>query len=71
MDKCDKCYIDVDVYNELTKVNLTAGWAKQQLGILTGMVKDHLTHGEPVSPSFPSFIVSELQRINNGIELVF
>ena len=67
MNKCDKCYIDADIYNKLTKVNLTAGWAKQNLGILIGMIKDRQeTGGIPVGESF---LVSELQRIKDGIEL--
>jgi len=66
--KCEQCGIDTHVNNELSKVNLTAGWAKHQLGILIEMIQDRQeTGGIPVSESF---LVSELQRIKDGISLL-
>jgi hypothetical protein len=43
------------------KTNTTAGWAKQQLGILADMAGDH---------ALPAWYVDEIRRIAEGILLI-
>ena len=43
------------------KTHTTAGWAKQQLGILADMASDH---------ALPTWYVEEVRRIANGITLI-
>ncbi len=43
------------------KTHTTAGWAKQQLGILADMASDH---------HLPDWYVEEVRRIANGITLI-
>lgn len=54
---------------KLTKVNLTAGWAKERLRILIEMMVDR-EKGDDLRPINIKWLREQLENIRNGIEIV-
>lgn len=56
-------------FGKLTKVNLTAGWAKERLRILIEMMIDR-ERGNDLRPIDIIWLREQLEKIRNGIEIV-
>jgi hypothetical protein len=59
--------IKEEIINNLYKVNTIAGWAKNQLRILSETLEDRVT-GNIKSPLSQEWILEEIKRIENGLK---
>ena len=73
--KCPNCQTEVfDVYTteqrikDLYNANLTLGWAKERIRILTEMLEDRLKPDCPLLPVKPEWLTKTLREIHDKMK---